>query len=195
MLIALPLITYGLYYNCRAGFGCIPAYWDSKDGFWPSIGSDPTHYHKDLWDFFVSTWDFDAFKVYSAFMVFLFVTYFVVPGHVVEGAVVGGVGGSPLTKDRSNYKLKYKVNALRTLMLMALMTAATLYTQGVKPFLFLYEHFIGLITASLIWTFGVSIFVYIWSFLPDSDGQEKILASGGNTGTKIYDVSCVLCVV
>ncbi|KAK5814483.1 ERG4/ERG24 ergosterol biosynthesis protein [Linnemannia elongata] len=187
MLIVLPLITYGLYYNCRAGFGCIPAYWDSKDGFWPSIGSDPTSYHKDLWDFFVSTWDVDAFKVYSAFMVFLFATYFVIPGKVVEGAVVGGVGGTPLTKDRSNYKLKYKVNALRTLMLMALMTAATLYTQGVKPFLFLYEHFIGLITASLVWTFGVSIFVYIWSFLPDGDGQEKILACGGNTGTKIYD--------
>ncbi|KAF9099786.1 erg24, C-14 sterol reductase [Mortierella sp. GBA35] len=187
MLIVLPLITYGLYYNCRAGFGCIPAYWDSKDGYWPSIGSDPSSYHKDLWNFFASTWDLDAFKVYSAFMVFLFVCYFIIPGKVVEGAVVGGVGGSPLVKDRSNHKLKYKINALKTLILMALMTAATLYTQGVKPFLFLYEHFVGLITASLVWTFGVSIFVYIWSFLPDGDGQEKILASGGNTGNKIYD--------
>ncbi|KAF9931759.1 erg24, C-14 sterol reductase [Mortierella alpina] len=187
MLTVLPLITYGLYYNCRAGFGCIPAYWDAKDGFWPSIGSNPAQYPAELWSFLRSTWDLDAFFVYSAFMVFLFVTYFVIPGHVVEGAVVGGVGGSPLTKDRSNYKLKYKVNALRTLMLIAALIGATLYNKGVEPFLFLHDHFIGLITASLVWTFGVSIFVYVWSFIPDGDGQEKILACGGNTGNKIYD--------
>ncbi|KAG0293594.1 erg24, C-14 sterol reductase [Dissophora globulifera] len=187
MLIALPLITFGLYYNCREGFGCPPAFWDSKDGFWPSIGANPMVYPVDLWDFFLSTWDVAAFQVYTAFLLFLFVCYFVVPGDVVDGAVVGGVGGSPLTRDRSNYTLKYKINAFRTLMLIAVITIATLVTKGVKPFLFLHSHFVGLITASLIWTCGVSIFVYIWSFLPDSDGQEKILAKGGNTGNMIYD--------
>ncbi|KAF9295868.1 erg24, C-14 sterol reductase [Mortierella antarctica] len=188
MLVVLPLITYGLYYNCRAEFGCIPAYWNSKDGYWPSINfSQPLSMPSDLWAFLLSTWDTDAMLVYSAFMVFLFVAYFVIPGRVVEGAVVGGVGGSPLTKDRSNFKLKYKVNALRTLMLIAAMICATLATVGVTPFLFLHDHFVGLITASLVWTFGVSIFVYVWSFIPDSNGQEKILACGGNTGNKVYD--------
>lgn len=189
MLIVLPLINYGLYFNCRPGFGCIPAYWDSKDGFWPSISTDPKTIPSDLWNFFVSNWDSSAFGVYSAFIVFLFACYFVIPGKVVEGAVVGGVGGSPLTKDRSNYRLKYKVNALRTLVLIAILGITTLYTQGVEPFLFLHDHFVGLLTASLVWTFGVSIFVYTWSFLPDSDGQEKILSCGGNSGNRIYDVS------
>jgi len=189
MLIVLPLITYGLYFNCRPGFGCIPAFWDPKDGFWPSISTDPTTIPSDLWNFFVANWDSDAFDIYSVFMVFLFVCYFVIPGRVVEGTVVGGVGGSPLTKDRSNYKLKYKINALKTLVLIAVLVIATLHTRGVEPFLFLHDHFVGLITASLVWTFGVSIFVYSWSFLPDSNGQEKILAHGGNTGNKIYDVS------
>ncbi|KAF9578502.1 erg24, C-14 sterol reductase [Lunasporangiospora selenospora] len=190
MLTVLPLITYGLYFNCREGFGCVPAFWDSKDGIWPSVNlSKPQDLLPDLYKFLLSTWDTDAFLVYSAFMVFLFVAYFVIPGNVVEGTIVGGVGGSPLTKDRSNYKLKYKVNALRTMMLIGVMFAATLWTKGVTPFLFLHSHFLGLITASLVWTFGVSIFVYVWSFLPDSNGQEKILAVGGNTGNMIYDVS------
>ncbi|KAF9915376.1 erg24, C-14 sterol reductase [Lobosporangium transversale] len=187
MLVFLPLVTYALYFNCREGFGCIPAFWDPKDGFWPSIGANPASYPADLWNFLSSTWDMKAFYVYSAYMAFLFISFFVIPGDVVEGTVVGGVGGSPLTKDRSNYKLKYKVNALRTMMLIFALIAATVYTKGVKPFLFLYDHFLGLITASLVWTYGLSIFVYIWSFLPDSNGQEKILACGGNTGNMIYD--------
>ncbi|KAI1314805.1 erg24, C-14 sterol reductase [Mortierella claussenii] len=187
MMVVLPLITYALYFNCRSGFGCIPAYWKSENGYWPMISSDPLSYPSDLWAFFLSTWDSDALYVYSSFMAFLFICYFVIPGDVVEGAIVGGVGGSPLTKDRANYKLKYKVNALRSLILITVLIVATLYTKGVAPFLFLHDHFVGLITASLVWTFGVSIFVYIWSFLPDSDGQEKILACGGNTGNRVYD--------
>ena len=188
MLVVLPLITYGLYFNCRAEFGCPPLNWTKADGSWPAMDMNFANYPRDLLQFFLSTWDREAFDLYSYFMVFLFVCYFVIPGHVVEGAIVGGVGGSPLTKDRANYKLKYKVNALRTLMLIAVMAVATLMTKGVEPFLFLHSHFAGLITASLIWTFGVSIFVYVWSFLPDENGQEKILACGGNTGNKIYDV-------
>jgi len=188
MLVVLPLITYGLYFNCRAEFGCPPLNWTKADGYWPAMDMNFANYPRDLLQFFLSTWDREAFDLYSYFMVFLFVCYFVIPGHVVEGAIVGGVGGSPLTKDRANYKLKYKVNALRTLMLIAVMAVATLMTKGVEPFLFLHSHFAGLITASLIWTFGVSIFVYVWSFLPDENGQEKILACGGNTGNKIYDV-------
>ncbi|KAF9350050.1 erg24, C-14 sterol reductase [Mortierella sp. AD094] len=186
MVTVLPLITYALYFNCRPGFGCIPAYWDSKDGFWPSIGSNPMSYPSDVWTFLKSTWDTQAFDVYSAFIAFLFLCYFVIPGKVVEGTVVGGVGG-PKMKDRANLKLKYKVNALRTMMLIVVMVIGTLYTKGVEPFLFLHDHFLGLITASVFWTFGLSIFVYIWSFFPDEMGNPKILSCGGNTGNMIYD--------
>ncbi|KAF9972801.1 erg24, C-14 sterol reductase [Actinomortierella ambigua] len=191
MITVLPLITYALYFNCRPGFGCIPGNgWSLDQGVWPQIPplSSFSSYPQLLWEFLKSSWDQDAFLVYSAFLVYLFLCYFIVPGEVVEGTVVGGVGGSPLTKDRSQYRLKYKVNALRTLMLTALLIVATLYIKGAAVFVFLYDHFLGLITASLVWTYGVSLFVYVWSFLPDQDGQEKILAVGGNTGNMLYDL-------
>ncbi|KAF9431094.1 erg24, C-14 sterol reductase [Entomortierella beljakovae] len=192
MVTVLPLITYALYFNCRPGFGCIPAYWDSKDGFWPPVNTDYQSWDYQSWpssfiNFFKSNWDQDAFDAYSAFIAFLFVAYFLVPGKVVEGAPVGGVGGSTLIKDRANYRLKYKVNALRTMGLIAAFVAGTVYTKGVTPFLFLHDKFVELITASLAWTFGISLFVYIWSFLPDEMGQPKILSSGGSTGNMLYD--------
>ncbi|KAF9156954.1 erg24, C-14 sterol reductase [Actinomortierella ambigua] len=190
MVTVLPVITYALYFNCRAGVGCIPGNgWTLDQGVWPQIPplSSFSSYPQLLLDFFKSAWDLEAFLVYSAFVVYLFVCYFIIPGDIVEGTVVGGVGGSPLTKDRSQLRLKYKINALRTLMLTTLLIIATLYVQGATAFVFLYDHFLGLITASLIWTYGVSLFVYVWSFLPDQDGQEKILSIGGNTGNKLYD--------
>ncbi|KAG0262016.1 erg24, C-14 sterol reductase [Mortierella polycephala] len=188
MLVLMPMLTYGLYFNCRPGFGCVPFEWDRSDGLWPSVDSfNLLQIPSNLWGFFLSTWDLDAFLVYSGFIAYLIICYFVIPGPIIDGTVVAGVGGTPLTKDRTKYRLKYKLNAFRTLMVTLTIVSVTLATKGVQPFLFLYDHFLGLLTASMVWTFALSAFLYLWSFLPDSTGQSKILAHPGNTGNHLYD--------
>ncbi|CAO3572174.1 unnamed protein product [Mortierella alpina] len=191
MVILMPLITYGIYFNCRPEVGCLPIRVNDSQGVWPPLNtlSTPLQIPGNLLEFFIQTWNRDAFLVYSGYMIFLFACYFILPGPIVEGTVVAGIGGNPVTSKggRAGHRLKYKVNALRTLVLALLIVGAILTTRGVGPFLFVYDRFLGLITASLVWTFSVSAFVYLWSFLKDSNGRNKILAHGGNTGNHLYD--------
>ncbi|KAG0205239.1 erg24, C-14 sterol reductase [Mortierella sp. GBA30] len=195
MVTFMPMVTYGLYFNCRPGFGCLPVRLNHSDEIWwplslDSLFSNPLQVPTKLIQFFLSTWDRDAFLIYSAYMAFLFICYFIIPGPVIEGTVVAGVGGNPVSVkgSRRTHRLKYKVNSLRTFVLALLIVGILLVTRGLRPFLFVYDHFLGMITASLVWTFAVSTYVYVSSFFPDSQGRDKILASGGNTGNHLYDV-------
>jgi delta14-sterol reductase/lamin-B receptor len=55
------------------------------------------------------------------------------------------------------------------------------------PLELIYDHYIGLITYSIIGSFLLSIYLYTSSFTFDNNGEKKILAKGGNTGSIIYD--------
>jgi hypothetical protein len=53
-----------------------------------------------------------------------------------------------------------------------------------------YDEYLGLITASVVFSALLSLYLYISSFLPNFDGQPKILAAGGNTG--MFFLSCLI---
>lgn len=53
-----------------------------------------------------------------------------------------------------------------------------------KPLLFVYDHWVGLVMASILFSYAISLFVYIRSFKPGA-----LLALGGNSGNALYDVS------
>jgi hypothetical protein len=55
---------------------------------------------------------------------------------------------------------------------------------GLKPLVFVYDHWIGLAFSSVMFSYLVALFVYIKSFAPGA-----LLALGGNTGNALYDVS------
>lgn len=44
------------------------------------------------------------------------------------------------------------------------------------------DNHLKITTATLVFSFAMSIFLYVYSFI-----GNKLLAAGGNTGTKIYD--------
>lgn len=53
-----------------------------------------------------------------------------------------------------------------------------------KPLLFVYDHWVGLVMSSILFSYAISLFVYIRSFKPGA-----LLALGGNSGNPLYDVS------
>jgi len=97
--------------------------------------------------------------------------YFVVPGRTVNG-----------TELRDGTKLKYPINGMASLMTLVALTAAYISGGDSSAFLFVYEHWVGLVTSAIISSFGVASYVYFASF-----GKGKLLALGGNTGNIFYD--------
>lgn len=63
-----------------------------------------------------------------------------------------------------------------------------LKNTGLKPLLYVYDHYVGLAFASIIFSYIVSFAVYFASFK-----RGKLLALGGNTGNAIYDVRYKTC--
>jgi delta14-sterol reductase len=55
---------------------------------------------------------------------------------------------------------------------------------GIKPALWVYDHWAGLNVAGILFAYAVSFWAYAHSFEPGA-----LLALGGNTGNAIYDVS------
>ena len=60
-------------------------------------------------------------------------------------------------------------------------------TIGYKPFIFIYDHWVGITTAAVVTSFAVATYVYSASFQPG-----KLLALGGNSGNFIYDVRILI---
>lgn len=61
---------------------------------------------------------------------------------------------------------------------------------GIKPALWIYDHWVGLNVAAILFAYAVSFWAYAHSFEPGA-----LLALGGNTGNAIYDVSTLLIVL
>ncbi|CAG8495955.1 3227_t:CDS:2 [Paraglomus occultum] len=165
MITVLPTLVYVLNVSCTFD-GCPPYYYIE-----PYFKAPLSFlYHYSPW-YLVSLFDAAAFVAYICFLIYLYLTWLYLPGEWVEGTVL-----------RNGKRLKYKQNGFDTLLLTLFVIAATLIVIGTGPFLFVFDHYIGLITASTIVSFAASIYVYLDSFEGD-----KLLALGGNTGNVIYD--------
>jgi delta14-sterol reductase len=140
-------------------------------------------------------WDAQAFLVFVAWMVYIFIAWAILPGDWVEGTLL-----------RNGTRQKYKINgegcsgsdvvirlnktsmaAFSTLLLTLGLVAGVIVRGGPQAFTWIYEHYLGLITASVIYSFIQSVLLYALSFR-----GEKLLALGGNSDSHIYNVCVTL---
>ncbi|RUP49886.1 ergosterol biosynthesis ERG4/ERG24 family-domain-containing protein [Jimgerdemannia flammicorona] len=163
MITFLPLLVWFLAFFCNED-GCPPK------SIW-SIGVEDLSRWFSLKFFLANMYDPTAYAAYLGFVLFLAGLYIVLPGEEIEGTLL-----------RNGKRLKYKVNAFASLHLLIAMGFLNIRSSGFGPFLFIYDHWVGIVTAANIFSFIVSFYVYGSSFLPG-----KLLALGGNTGIWIYD--------
>ncbi|KAI8868304.1 hypothetical protein GQ42DRAFT_180075 [Ramicandelaber brevisporus] len=137
------------------------------------------------WKLFFETKFFDAsywfdlqvFGIYCAWFVWLTLLYYIVPASYAEGTLL-----------RNGKRLQYPLNALSSLFVTLAALAGATYHYGLDPLLYVYDHYLHLLTASWVFATLQAIFVYLYSFRrKDSDGEEPLLALGGNTGYAFYD--------
>ncbi|KAL0095569.1 lamin-B receptor-like protein [Phycomyces blakesleeanus] len=112
-----------------------------------------------------------AFGVYVAFVALLAIFSLVLPGDVWPGSQL-----------RDGTHLKYKMNGFASLHTTFFCGLYFIKDLGLKPLLFVHDHWVGLVVSSIIFSYLVSIFVYFKSFK-----KGALLALGGNTGNFIYD--------
>lgn len=145
-------------------------------------------------DLLKAMYDPMAMLVYLAFVALQAVLYVALPGDLYPGTLL-----------RNGQRLKYRMNGkcgmgrldgCLTPCLLSNLTGFTAYHStlfiglyflkdtGLKPLVFVYDHWIGLAFASVMFSYAVALFVYIKSFAPGA-----LLALGGNTGNALYDVS------
>ncbi|CAG8663477.1 11279_t:CDS:2, partial [Gigaspora rosea] len=164
MITVLPILVCGLHLSCQ---------FNGNPSSELIIYLSDINNVKNLFTLsnILSLFDLTAFFAYIIYLAYLIVLYYLIPGHWVEG-----------TQLRDGSKLKYKVNGFYSMTLTIILIIIILNTKGYEPFLFIDEHFIGLITSSIIVAFVLSLYVYLASFK-----EGKLLAIGGNSGNIIYD--------
>ena len=89
--IAVPLVTYSLYFGCSQQHGCPPP--------WVSIKSPEILDTLQEPEFWKSLWDTEAAVMYLGWYVFCVVAWLVLPGDWVEGTLM-----------RNGKKIQYKIN-------------------------------------------------------------------------------------
>jgi len=67
----------------------------------------------------------------------------------------------------------------------AMYTWSSVRIHGIKGLTFLYDHYLGLTTAAFVWSLVLATGTYISSFRGE---KTPLLAEGGNTGNRLYDV-------
>ncbi|KAJ3316545.1 erg24, C-14 sterol reductase, partial [Gonapodya sp. JEL0774] len=152
--IIFPVVVYGLHFACNEE-GC-PALPLSRvlDGMQKASLFDPAA--------------FIAFLGWIAWFVLLF---YILPGEWVPG-----------TELRNGKRLQYKINAWSSFLVTAITVATVTYFVGFSPFLWITDHFVGLMTASVVYCMVQAIYLYASSFR-----KGALLALGGNSGKFIYD--------
>ncbi|KAI7865954.1 ergosterol biosynthesis ERG4/ERG24 [Spinellus fusiger] len=112
-----------------------------------------------------------AYGVYAAFVALLALFSIILPGDVWPGTTL-----------RTGERLKYKTNGFTSMHTTLFLGLYFIKDSGLKPLLFIYDHWLGLTVASIICSYAVALFVYIKSFQ-----KGALLALGGNTGNALYD--------
>ncbi|CAM0141966.1 erg24, C-14 sterol reductase [Umbelopsis sp. WA50703] len=112
-----------------------------------------------------------AILVYIAFIVWLVIFTFTTNGDKYPGV-----------KLRNGKTLKYECNAFYVLLSLFSIAIYCGQGPGIKPALWVYDHWAGLNVAGILFAYAVSFWAYAHSFEPGA-----LLALGGNTGNAIYD--------
>lgn len=114
--------------------------------------------------------------VYLAWFLFQLVLHVTIPGPEIPGVVL-----------RNGKRLGYVINGWNCLVTTAIVVAAAQYYVPGFDLVWLADNVLPVATASIIFSFILSIYLYASSFSKDSDGGEKLLAEGGNSGKFLYD--------
>ncbi|ORZ15084.1 ergosterol biosynthesis ERG4/ERG24 [Absidia repens] len=112
-----------------------------------------------------------AILVYVAFVALQAVLYVGLPGDLYPG-----------TELRNGGRLKYRMNGFSAYHATLFIGLYFLKDTGLKPLLFVYDHWVGLATTSILFSYAIALFVYLGSFAPGA-----LLALGGNSGNILYD--------
>ncbi|CAH7688666.1 delta14-sterol reductase [Phakopsora pachyrhizi] len=113
----------------------------------------------------------EGFNLYFCWYIYMVLCWAILPGRFVQGTVL-----------RNGDRLTYKINAFATLILTIFLIGTIFWRFGQWPFLYVIDHYFGIITASLIMSILQATYCY-WS----SFRTGKLLALGGNSGNFLYD--------
>ncbi|KAI8089689.1 ergosterol biosynthesis ERG4/ERG24 [Halteromyces radiatus] len=122
-------------------------------------------------DYLKTLYDPMAMMVYLAFVLLQALLYIALPADLYPG-----------TELRNGQRLKYRLNGFTAYHATLFLGLYFLKDTGLKPLLFVYDHFVGLAVSSILFSYIVALYVYIGSFTPGT-----LLALGGNTGNALYD--------
>lgn len=179
MPILLPFLTYFLYFGCN----------DKQCISLNPFSSEFLNFHSNPLAngplaFVQSVFSLKMFLIFSAWVFFQFLLYFIVPGPVIKGVDLG---------DKNHTRLLYRINAFRCL-IVTLIVLAGLVKFGVIKATFGYDNFVQLLTASIIFSFLLSIYLYVYSIITaphsQSDADTPVhlkLSDNGRSGFLPYD--------
>ncbi|KAK2794416.1 erg24, C-14 sterol reductase [Onygenales sp. PD_10] len=187
VLLLAPLL-YLMYFTCNDVSGCpAPALLSPRSLTWSALKAQ-------------IPWPVDGFAGFASWEVSGWVAvYYLVnlllgwglPGNVVEGGVLGGVGGGGGEGDKG-VRLRYRFNAFTTTLVQLAFCAigTAIYGANFPLWTYISTHYLQILTANVLLAYAVSLFVYIRSFAIDPNNPRpslRRLALGGVTGSPIYD--------
>ncbi|KAL0637361.1 erg24, C-14 sterol reductase [Maublancomyces gigas] len=159
--LGTPFLTYALYFTCNEA-GC-PS---------PEFLADPVGtFQTSLWPGWSGIFSAKATGYYLAYWFALVAMQYVLPGKTAEGVVL-----------TNGTRLKYKVNAFESFMLVITYCGAMTYKEGFDWWVwaFVCDNVLQLITGTLLVSITIAFYCYISSFF-----TGEILA--GNSGNYLYD--------
>ncbi|KAL0030637.1 hypothetical protein WJX77_000398 [Trebouxia sp. C0004] len=113
----------------------------------------------------------EAFFAIFGWMAFQTILHLALPGQLVKGVTLPN-------KEKLTYKLNAQTNLGVTLLAA---TTFSFYTKQL-PLSWIYDQFLPLLTAACVLTVLLTVYLYLSSF-----AQSKVLSSGGNTESNIYN--------
>lgn len=174
VVVGLPLVIYALYFFCNKDI-CLQS---------------PLNFP---WKRFIETlpkqaselFSWEALHIYGFWICFQLLLERFLPGEVVEGATLPN--GSRLKYTMSGHlqfwiSLVLMGHAVPRLIKDPQSGVWSLAGLSPLPLHLLYDHYVPLITVSCLGALALSVYLYATSFFPG-----RILASGGNTGSPVYD--------
>eukprot|EP00906_Rhabdomonas_costata_P005761 RCo008564 len=157
LIVFLPAVICTLFFACNANY-CLT--FANVHEAWSQLW--PVRWEK--------LYSHEAMAVVVGWIAFQSILAVSLPGKVVSGVTL---------KDGS--KLQYLLNAHLS-MWVTLATVGVLHFSNLAPLSFIYHHYSELVGCALLMAFFFAGVAYLASFRPGI-----LLASGGNTGSPIYD--------
>lgn len=179
MPIVLPVLVYFLYFGCNAQ-QCVSINPFAADFLAfkvnPLAGGLP--------GFWKQVFDAKILAIFTVYVFYHWVMYFILPGPWVEGTKLA---------DKKGTRLLYRINGLAGFFV-TLGLAVALVKFGVVKATFLYDNFIQLVTASIIFSFALSAYLFAYSMATVPYGTEDdvenplhMLSVSGSSGYPAYD--------